>query len=67
MARFIVDGDILLEGVTNFKFKRLAIDQFNKSWKVVGGLVMEEALKIVILFLVGYAIGAIVIRKGDDE
>lgn len=31
----IVDGDILLEGVTNFKFKRLAIDQFNKSWKVV--------------------------------
>ncbi len=29
---------------------------------------MEEALKIVILFLVGYAIGAIVIkRKGDDE
>lgn len=31
----IVDGDILLEGVTNFKLKRLAIDQFNKSWKVV--------------------------------
>ena len=31
----VVDGDILLEGVTNFKFKRLAIDQFNKSWKVV--------------------------------
>jgi hypothetical protein len=29
---------------------------------------MEEALKIVILFLVGYAIGAIVIkRKGNDE
>lgn len=30
--------------------------------------IMEEALKIVILFLVGYAIGAIVIkRKGDND
>lgn len=31
----IVEDTILLEGVTNLKFKRLKIEQFNKTWKVV--------------------------------
>lgn len=31
----IVNEDLLLEGVTNFKLKRLKIDQFNKTWKVI--------------------------------
>ena len=31
----IIGDNILLEGVTDLKFRRLKIEQFNKTWKVV--------------------------------
>lgn len=31
----LVDNEVLLQGVTNLKLKKLSIDQFQKTWKIV--------------------------------